>query len=239
MIFVKATRDFFRKKFLFLSLAPLIVPLIILATIFIYSGSEFLSLLQEGAKSGDFSFLDENAYPVLAYLLGFSIVQWLLIGVFTIFGTFGVILISLILAVLTVGLLTPVIIKSVRKKHYQKIAPGNEHSVLVSLGNIGKIFAKFLLLFLCTLPFLFIPLLNFVFFQLPFFYLFYQLMMYDMVSTGICADVEDIIESNKLYLFGIIALFFFLSVIPFLGLLLQVFFIVYLSHFILSKSHQN
>lgn len=239
IIFVKASRDFFSGKFLFISLAPLIVPIIILGTIFIYGGNEFLSVLQDGAKSGDFSFLDESAYPVSAYFLGFTVVQWLLIGALTVFGTFGVILLSLILAVLTVGLLTPVIVKSVKTKNYQEIPSGREHSVLVTLGNIVKIFAKFLLLFLCTLPFLFIPLLNFLFFQVPFFYLFYQLMIYDMISTGICSDVKEIIESNRLYLFVIMALFFFLSVIPLLGLLLQVFFIVYLSHFILSKSNQS
>lgn len=239
LIFFKASRDFFEQKFLFLSLAPFIVPIIILSALFIYGGGEFVSLLQEGAASGDFSFLDENTHPILAYILGFSVAQWLLIGLFAIFGTFGVILFSLVLAILTVGLLTPIIVKSVRTKHYQDIKQAPAHSFLVSLGNIGKIFAKFILLFLVTLPFLFIPVLNIVFFQLPFFYLFYQLMMYDMISVGICEHSLAIIKESRLYLLILMGLFFFVSLIPLFGLLLQVFFVIYLSHFILSKSQKK
>ena len=235
-IIVKASKDFFTGKFLFLSLAPFIAPIIILGAFFVYGSSEFIDLLQQGSASGDYSFIDEAAYPILSYLLGFAVFHWLLVTLFVVFGTFGVVLLSLVLAVITVGLLTPYIVGLVRKNRYPHVKEATGDGFLFSIWSVIKIFLKFILLFLCTLPFLLLPFVNFFIFQLPFFYLFYRLMMYDLVSSGVCEDAEHIIKENKIYLFVIMGIFFFLSLIPLFGLLLQVFFVVYLSHFVLSKS---
>lgn len=235
-IIAKATKDFFSGKFLFMSLAPFVVPIIVLGGFFIYGSSELITLLQNGASSGDFSYIDEQAYPTLTYILSFTVIHWLIMSLFVVFGTLGTVLLSLMIAVITVGLLTPAIVRSVRKRHYGHIEPAKEDSLLHSLWTIFKIFMKFLLLFLCTLPFLLLPFVNFMVFQLPFFYLFYRLMIYDLLSTGVSKDASKIIEENKVFLFVVMAIFFFLSLIPMFGLLLQVFFVVYLSHFILANS---
>jgi len=235
-VIAKAVNDFFSGKFLFMSLAPFVVPILVLGGFFIYGSSELITLLQEGASSGDFSYIDENTYPTLSYILGFTVVHWLIMSLFVVFGTLGTVLLSLIIAVITVGLLTPAIVSSVRKKHYGHIEAGSGDNFLSSLWTTLKIFMKFILLFLCTLPFLMLPFVNFMIFQLPFFYLFYKLMTYDLLSTGVSKDASKIMSENKIFLFVVIGLFFFLSLIPLFGLLLQVFFVVYLSHFILSKS---
>ncbi len=233
---VKASKDFFTGKFLFLSLAPFVVTVLILGAFFIYGSSEFLTLLQEGSASGDYSYIDESAYPTLTYFLGFTVFHWLIMTLFVLLGTFGVVLVSLVIAVITVGFLTPHIIDAVRKKNYLHVKKVNADGLLFSLWSILKIFMKFILLMLCVLPFLLLPFVNFFILQLPFFYLFYRLMMYDLISSGLCVDAEHIVKENRLYLFVVMAIFFFLSLIPLLGLLLQVFFVIYLSHFILNKS---
>ncbi|WP_458700112.1 EI24 domain-containing protein [Sulfurospirillum sp. 1307] len=235
-VLAKSLKDFFSGRFLFISLAPFIVPILILGGFFIYGSSEFIDLLNQGASTGDFSFIDESVHPTIAYLLTFSIIHWLIMTLFVVVGTFGVVLISLIIAVITVGLLTPFIVSSIRKRHYPHIREGSEDSLFKSLWNIFIIFLKFILLFLCTLPFLLLPFVNFMIFQVPFFYLFYQLMVYDLLSVGVSEDAKKIVEENKISLLIILLIFFFLSLIPMFGLLLQVFFVVYLSHFILSKS---
>lgn len=235
-ILAKSLKDFLSKKFLFMSLAPLIVPILVLGGIFIYGSGELVTLLHQGASTGDFSYLDESAYPTLTYLLGFSVVQWLIVTLFVVFGTLSTILVSLIIAVITVGLLTPTIVKTIRKKSYLHVEKGKEDNLFVSLLNVFKIFMKFILLFLCTLPFLLLPFVNVMIFQLPFFYLFYKLMMYDMISVGMSKNTLEVIEKHKFYLIFVLILFFLVSLVPLLGLLLQVFFVVYLSHFILSKS---
>ena len=233
---VKASKDFFSGKFLFLSLAPFIAPILILGAFFVYGSGEFLNLLQEGSTSGDYSYIDESAHPILTYLLGFAVFHWVIMTLFVVFGTFGIVLISLILAVITVGLLTPYIVSLVRKKSYLHVKQSDGDGFFSSAWIMFKIFMKFILLFLCTLPFLLLPFINFFIFQLPFFYLFYKLMMFDLISSGICADAEFIMKENRVYLFVVMGIFFFLSLIPLFGLLLQVFFVVYLSHFILNKS---
>lgn len=235
-IIAKTVNDFFSGKFLFMSLAPFVVPVLVLGGFFIYGSSELITLLKDGANSGDFSYIDEQAYPTLTYILGFTVVHWLIMSVFVVFGTLGTVLLSLVIAVITVGFLTPAIVSSVRKKHYGHIEAAKGDSLLFSLWTIFKIFIKFVLLFLCTLPFLLLPFVNFMVFQLPFFYLFYKLMTYDLLSTGVSKDAAKIMQENRVYIFVVMALFFFLSLVPLFGLLLQVFFVVYLSHFILSKS---
>jgi len=235
----KASKDFFTGKFLFLSLAPFVVPILFLGAFFIYGSSELSVFLEQGAVSGNYSYIDESAHPTLAYLLSFAVFHWLIMTLFVVFGTFGVVLLSLIIAVITVGLMTPYIVSLVRKNSYEHIKKADGDGFVFSLWIIVKIFMKFLLLFLCTLPFLLLPFINFFIFQLPFFYLFYRLMMYDLISSGICVDAEAIVRENRLYLFVVLGLFFFLSLIPLFGLLLQVFFVVYLSHFILNKSNKK
>lgn len=236
LILVKALKDFFTGKFLFLSLAPFLVPVLVLGGFFLYGSSEFLVMLEEGSVSGDFTYVDESAYPIFAYLLGFAVFHWIVMTLFVVFGTFGVVLLSLVIAIITVGLLTPYIVKLVRKRHYPYIEPATEDSLLFSMWSIFKIFLKFLFLFLCTLPFLILPFVNFMIFQLPFFYLFYKMMMYDMTASGVSIDAEQVIRENRIYLFIIMAFFFFVSIIPMIGLLMQVFIVTYLSHFILTNS---
>ena len=235
-ILLKTFKDISTSKFLFLSLAPFVAPVLILGAFFLYGGGEFIALLQEGSVSGDYSFIDEAAHPTLAYLLGFAVFHWFLTALFVLFGTLGVVLLSLVIAVITVGLLTPYIISLVRKDSYPHIEAVDGDGFFSTLWSIFKIFMKFLFLFLCTLPFLLLPFVNFFILQLPFFYLFYRLMVYDLLSSGACADAEQIIKEHRFYIFIVMVFFFFLSLVPLFGLLLQVFFIIYLSHFILDKS---
>ena len=169
---VKASKDFLTGKFLFLSLAPFIVPVLILGSFFIYGSSEFITLLQEGSVNGDYSYIDEKAYPILTYLLGFSVFHWLLMTLFVVLGTFGVVLLSLVIAVITVGFLTPYIVNAVRKKSYLHVKKYEGEGFLVALLSIFKIFMKFILLFLCTLPFLLLPFVNFLSFNCHFFIFF-------------------------------------------------------------------
>ncbi len=236
VVLQRALKDFFSSKFLFLSLAPFVVSVLILTGIFVYGSSELFTLLTQGANSGDFSFIDENAYPTLAWLLTFSVVHWFIMTLFVAVGGFSVVLLSLVIAVITVGLLTPYIAKTVKRRWYQDIEDGLEEPFLSSLWKMIAIFLKFILLLLLMLPFLLLPFVNFMIFQIPFFYLFYKLMLHDLQSIGICEDAKEVISRNRFTLVLSILVFFLLSLIPLFGLLLQVFFIIYLTHFILINS---
>lgn len=236
LVFIKAFRDFFSKSFLFLSLAPFLIPVILLSSLFYYGGSEFSVLLVEGSQSGDFSFLDESAHPILAFLLGFSVVHWLIITLLGVFGTLGVILLSLVIAMVVVGFLTPQVVRIIRKRHYLHVEAVKPDSLAKSLSTMALIFLKFLGLFIFCLPFLLLPFVSFFILNIPFFYLFYKFMIYDVLSTGLSKDAQRVVHENSIYLFIVMVLFFSLSLIPLLGLFFQLFFVAYLTHFILSKS---
>jgi hypothetical protein len=237
MILVKSLKDFGSRRFLFFSLAPFLIPIILLSTLFYFGGSEFSVLLIQGSESGDFSFLDETQHPILAFLLGFSVVHWIILTLLGVFGTLGVVLISLVIAMVIVGFLTPLIIKNVRQRHYPKIEPAKGDTLFKSLSNMAIIFLKFLAIFLICLPFLMLPFVSFFILNIPFFYLFYKFLLYDIISNGISKDAYTIVHEHKFYLLFVLVLFFTLSLIPFVGLFLQVFFVTYLSHFFLSKSN--
>jgi hypothetical protein len=236
IILFRAIKDFFSKKILFLSFAPFLIPVILLSFIFYAGGNEIANMLIQGSQNGDFSFLDENTHPIFAFLLGLSVVHWLIITLMGVFGTLGVILLSLLIAMVVVGFLTPVIIQTVRKRHYPSVKAVKPDSTLKSLGIIGMIILKFLGIFLFCLPFLLLPFVSFFILNIPFFYLFYKFMLYDLLSCGISYDASRVLHENSLYLFSVLVLFFFISLIPFIGLFFQLFFVTYLSHFILSKS---
>lgn len=235
-MFSKALEDATSGKFLAMALVPFFVPIILLGGFFIYGGSELFSMLSQGAQSGDFSFLDEQAYPTLSYILSFSVVHWLIVALFAVIGTFGVVLFSVVIAVVVVGFLTPMIVGSVRKRHYEHIQKAQAEPFLKTLVSMLKAFGVFLLLLLVAIPMLFIPILNIFALQVPFIYLFYKLMLVDMLSVGISSQTESLAKKHKTQLRVTLGVFYFLSLIPFLGLFLQVFYVTYLSHFFFSKS---
>lgn len=233
---MRALEDSVSPRFLLMALGPFFVPIVILGGFFIYGGNELFMLLENGAKEGDFSFLDESAHPTLAYLLSFAVIHWIIVALFALIGTFGVVLFSVIIAVITVGFMTPFIVKNVRKRHYKHVPAGKEESFLLTMWKMLKIVLLFLLLLLVALPMLLVPLLNVIALQIPFFYLFYKLMMVDIISTGVTQNAKMLAKQYKVELLLILLGFYFLALIPFLGLLLQVFFVTYLSHFFLSRA---
>jgi len=238
-ILIKSLRDYFSKKILFLSFAPLFLPMIIFGILFLFGGNSLIDVLSQGAQSGDFSFLDESAHPILAYILGFAVVKWLIVTLFYLFGFAFVVVTSIIIAVIVVGFLTPKIVKIVRDRHYKEVELSSDMGMFESMGSLLGIFGKFILIFLVSLPFLLIPVLNFITFYIPFFYLFYKLMILDMLSSGITTKERgyEIVKRYKINLIITLGIFFAISLIPFAGLFLQPLFVIYLAHFFFTKSY--
>ncbi len=240
-IILKSLKDYFSKKILFLSFAPLFIPMVIFGLIFIFGGNSLIDLLSQGAQSGDFSFLDESAHPFLAYILGFAVVKWLIVTLFYLFGFAFVVAVSIVIAVIVVGFLTPKIVKIVRDRHYGDIELSSDMGMFESMGALLGIFGKFILIFLVSLPFLLIPVLNFITFYIPFFYLFYKLMILDILSSGITSKErgKEIVKKHRVNLILSLGVCFALSLIPFAGLFLQPLFVIYLAHFFFTKSYTN
>lgn len=229
-------KEFLTKKFILLSILPLIISVLTLSGFLIFGGIEFFNILSEGAKNGDFSFIDANKYPFLVKILAFSLTKWLLMALFYIMGTFFVLLISLFIAVIVAGFLTPIATKHLNEKYYHY-----NLSKEVNFLRIAKltfiIFLKFILFLLISIPFLFIPLINVFVINIVFFYLYYKFMLLDVGSNALNENDFEILwlkdGENDFKLSCL--LFYLISLIPLIGLFLQLFFVIFLSNLIYKK----
>ena len=87
------------------------------------------------------------------------------------------------------------------------------------------------LLFILFIPLYFIPLINILAINLPFYYFFHKMLNYDVASTLLTEQEYKIIHAKKANVFRFrTLLLYFLSMIPSLMLFSAVFFIIYLGH---------
>lgn len=234
-IIKKSLKDFLSAKFLSLAFIPLVISLVIMAVLLYFGGSEIWQMLATGASSGDFSLFDENAYPILAWLLKFAFMKWLILAFFYTFGAFFALLLSVMIAVIVIGFLTPFIVRQIHKAYYPNL-PKNEVTTILSLKKTINILLIFLLILIICVPLMFVPLVNVFAINLPFFYLFYNFLLLDVSSNLMNNEKFQIFWSNKsLELLVTNLVFFLLALIPFLGLFIQIFFVIYLSHYFYEK----
>lgn len=237
----KSIKDFFSPKFLSLTFIPLVVPLVVLSFLMFLGVSEIVNLISEGSKSGDFAFIDETTYPIIAKILSYTVVHWILSAFFYAFGFFVVVAFSVIIAVLTLGFLTPYVVKTLQAKYYQNVPlPKETLSVFKTILATIFIFVKFLLLLIVCLPFMFIPVVNILAFNAPFYYLFHKLLTFDVASNIFdTKSYKNALSPYFLQLIIITFCFFLLSLVPVVGLFVQLFFVIYLTHYIFIKLMAN
>ncbi|EFC32188.1 putative membrane protein [Campylobacter jejuni subsp. jejuni 414] len=218
-----AVKDFFTLKFLKFALIPLIFSLLFMLFLGALGFSALLDYFNSLFSVGEDSFW--------AWFYALHFVQILITIISFLFSSFIVIFASVFLALLITSFLTPFIAKDINKKYYQHHKK-DEISNLKIIFEIFKIFIKFMGIFLlCTLA-LFLPFINLFVYYLTFYYLFHKLLMLDITSTVLDKEGFKSFHSNFSPLeFKFSTLCFYLiSSVPLLGLFLQVFFVIFLTH---------
>lgn len=160
--------DFFKKKFILLSILPFILSLLAIGLVLIFGANELFDLLKQSLISTDFSFIDETKQGFLVSLLSFDITRILVMSIFYTLGGLLGILLSVIIAVIIAGFLTPIVTKFVDQKYYNTKLKSQVDSVRV-IKIFLAVFFKFILILLITIPFLFVPFLNLFIINVPFF----------------------------------------------------------------------
>lgn len=218
-----AIKDFFSLKFLKFALIPLIFSLLFMLFLGVLGFSALLDYFNSLFSVG------EDSFWAWFYTLHFM--QILITIISFLFSGFIVIFASVFLALLITSFLTPFIAKDINKKYYQHHKK-DEISNLKIIFEIFKIFIKFMGIFLlCTLA-LFLPFVNLFVYYLTFYYLFHKLLMLDITSTVLDKEGFKDFNSNFSPLefkFSTLC-FYLLSSVPLLGLFLQVFFVIFLTH---------
>ena len=236
-VFDISLKDFLTKKFILLSLLPLLGAVLVLGILAFFGGKEGFETLQSAIANGDFTLLQN--YPIISKILSYGVTKWIIGAFFYIAGTFLVLIFSVVIAVIIAGFLTPVVTKEINSRHYN-LAKQNEVSFLKVIKLMATSLLKFIAIFLICLVFYFVPILNLFVINVPFFYLFYKFLLIDVASNSLNSDRFDKIYrqgGGYKFMFSCF-LFYLLCLIPLVGLFLQLFFVIFLSH-ILYQNEQK
>ena len=91
---------------------------------------------------------------------------------------------------------------------------------------------KFLGILLVCLPLLFVPFVNFFIINVPFFYIYYKLLLIDVGSNTLDSDKFELalLEGGGVKFVVFTLLFYLISLVPLVGLFFQLYFVIVLSH---------
>jgi hypothetical protein len=168
---------------------------------------------------------------LIQFLMSHAITSWIATFLVYTVGSFLTLYMSIFVALIIVGFLTPTILKEIQKRHYSDVEMIGYSNIFEALFLVVKWVAIMILLFIVFIPLYFIPFVNIVAFNLPLYYFFHKMMTYDVSSTICTKD-----ESMKIKFFHASTLrlktlgLYLVSLIPFVVFFTSVFYIIYLGH---------
>jgi len=187
--------------------------------------------LKNGIPHTETSDITATGSGVVDLLLRYSITSWLASFLLYTVGSFFILLLSIVIALVVIGFLTPPILRILQRRHYRDVE-------LVGYGHMGtivwhvlKTFAIMTGLFILLVPLYFIPVVNMIALNLPFYYFFHKLLVFD-VATTITRKTEyaQIHAEHATELRLKTLLLYLISLIPFAVLFTTAFFVIYLGH---------
>ncbi len=253
-LFSLSLRDFFTFKMLKYSLLPFIISIVIMYILFFVIAGIGLDQLGSMDVSTTQTTI-ENGIPhtetlqaklegmaIIKFFAQYAITSWIATFLVYAIGGFLTLYVSIFLAIIVVGFLTPSILKELQKRHFNDVEMIGHSNILSSLFLLLKWSFIMLLLFIILIPFYFIPLLNIVAFNLPLYYFFHKMLTFD-ISSNICTEEESkqIKYFNKTSLRAKTLVLYLISLIPFAIFFGAVFYVIYLgnTYFIHTKELRN
>jgi hypothetical protein len=245
-ILTKALSDFFTTKFLTLTIAPFVITILISLSFLYYLSGEFFDMLNVALQVAE----DPNAvqaqnemaqfakeYPILAMIAGSFIFKAIAGALFYVIGGWFAILLSVVLAVVIIGFFTPYIVAEVQRRHYPTIERRATVPMVDYIIFMVKKFALFVLFFFLSLPFYFIPLVNIIAINAPFYFLFHSLLTRDVAGEIFNKDEMQIVFNRAKWRIVVTTfILYLLSLIPGVGVFGQVFFVIVLAHQFFQES---
>ncbi|RXJ65629.1 hypothetical protein CRV08_14770 [Halarcobacter ebronensis] len=240
-IIAQSVKDFFTKPMLKIAVVPLLLTLIIMLSLFYLAagyGFDSLQIYIQQTQNGQDVFVDEQApfyfvwmTTLMAFLFKYSITSWLVGFLVYTVGTLFIMMFSVFITVIIIGFLTPMILGILHQRHYQELPINGFGTMMTPLFIAVKSFLIMIGLFFLFIPLYFIPLVNILAINFPFYYFFHKMLNHDVASTILTDEQYAIIHHKKANAFRFRTLFlYFLSLIPSLMLFTAVFFVIYLGH---------
>ncbi|MRI58587.1 MAG: hypothetical protein C6H99_03660 [Epsilonproteobacteria bacterium] len=235
-IFTAALEDFLTKKFLTLTFAPFFLTLLLFSWLFWGAGGELLDILSQLAQDPNAiqdpaiaNFVQEH--PWIATIASSAIFKILFGTILALLGTLLAILLSTATATIIMGFFTPTVVREIHRRHYSHIPIEGGIGALEYLWLALKIILKSIGLFLLAIILYFIPLLNALAINIPFYYLFHSFLSLDVGGEIYRAkELETILKRYRTKVMGTTAILYLITLIPFAGMILQVYFVSVMAH---------
>jgi len=175
--------------------------------------------------------------PILASMMQNDIMRWIIEKVVFLVAGYFVFILAVIIAVVIVGFFTPLIVKKLKSRHYPPFEIKGHGSVLSAIWHAIKSLIIMVILYIVLIPLYFIPFINIIAFNLPAYYFFHKMLVFD-VGSEINTKKEFLqikaIVSNQIRLRTL--LMYMLTLIPFVGIFFPILFVIYLSHIFINES---
>jgi hypothetical protein len=197
-------------------------------------------------QSTDSSLLDINpmalfesiqSSQIIASMLQNEYLRWIIEKIIYLVASYFILILAVIIAVIIVGFFTPLVVKKLKSRHYPPFEIKGHGTLLAVTWHAVKSFLIMILLYLVLIPFYFIPVLNIIAFNLPAYYFFHKMLVFDVGSTlNTKAEYLRIkaIVGNQILLRTF--LMYLLTMIPFVGVFFPLLFVIYLSHIFMNET---
>lgn len=242
-IFKQSIKDFLTKDMLKLAALPFIFTLILMFVLFftfygvliqhigIFDIQSTQTIIQNGVPHTENISAEFDGSTILNFITTHIIASWMASFLLFFVGMIFTLYLSVFVAILAIGFLTPTILKKIHNEHYPEVEMIGYSNLFEALFMLVKYLFLMILFFLVLIPLYFIPIINIIAFNLPLYYFFHKMMLYD-VSSNISTEKEFkqiSFFSAKSLRFKTLTLYL-ISLIPFAIFFGAVFFVIYLGH---------
>lgn len=244
-IFNKSIEDYLTKEMLTMILYPLLGSAAILYLAFFSAASVGLDSLENAhlqieqhqtqVENGEvIESSTHESYTgssILDFLLKYTATSWIVSFLVYTIGLFAIGYLSIFISLIIIGFLTPRILAIIHKRHYKNLDIESNFSIIDGVGKIIKTAFIMIVLLIVLIPFYFIPLVNIIAINLPFYYFFHKMLHFDIASTITSKEQFIQIYYNDKGNMRLRTLFLYtVSLIPFVAFFISVFYIIYLGH---------
>jgi len=242
-ILLLSIKDFFTPKMLKYALLPFIITVIIMYILFFIIagiGVDNLTTLdvqstqttiQNGVEHTESLTAKLQGLEIIQFLMSYAITSWIATFLIYTIGSFLTIYVSIFIAIIIIGFLTPSVLRELQSRHYDDVEIIGHSNLATTLLSILKWTFVMLMLFILLVPFYFIPLVNIIAFNLPLYYFFHKMLTFD-ISSNICSyeEAKQVKYFNKTSLRLKTLALYLLSLIPFVIFFVAIFYIIYIGN---------
>ncbi|MDX1808014.1 MAG: EI24 domain-containing protein [Sulfurospirillaceae bacterium] len=254
-LFELSVRDFLSPKMLKYAILPFIITLVVMYIIFFGVAGVGLDQLHTTfdvqttqttinngvAHTNNFTAHLQNS-SIIKFLMQYALTSWLAAFLVYAIGGFFVLYLSIFVAILVLGFMTPFVLKELQHRHYRDVEMIGYSNLFEGIFLIIKWSVVMMLLFIVFIPLYFFPLINIIALNFPLYYFFHKMMMYD-ISSHIATREEErqIRYFKKNSLRAKTLILYIISLVPFAIFFGAIFYVIYLgnTYFVEVKKIRN